>query len=94
MRTREKGSDASERQTEYAGEQSERAPQNERSEDNPDTIIPPLSCRGDFFYSKSMIRSCIMVCDFRLLRLFLDSWLVCHCSLTYYMLYHKKFLEE
>ena len=50
MRTREKGSDASERQTEYAGEQSERAPQNERSEDNPDTIIPPLSCRGDFFY--------------------------------------------
>ena len=49
MRTREKGSDASERQTEYAGEQSERAPQNERSEDNPDTIISPLSSRGEFF---------------------------------------------
>ncbi len=46
MRTREKGSDASERQTEYAGEQSERAPQNERSEDNPDTSLTPLSSRG------------------------------------------------
>ncbi len=49
MRTREKGSDASERQTEYAGEQSERAPQNERSEDNPDTIIHPSVAEGIFF---------------------------------------------
>lgn len=48
MRAREKGSDASERQTTSAGEQSERAPQNERSEDNPDTIIPSL-VEGSFF---------------------------------------------
>ena len=51
MRTRETGSDASERQTASAGELCERAQQNERSEDNPDTILykSPLMQRG-FFY--------------------------------------------
>ena len=55
MRTREKGSDASERQTASAGELRERAQQNERSEDNPDTnILNPLSCEGIFLLNEQV----------------------------------------
>ena len=50
MRTRDEGSNASERQMASAGELRERAQQNERSEDNPDTILykSPLMQRGFF----------------------------------------------